>query len=37
MFIYKFDYKLLKIANKMTKIPGTANKLVSYLQKASFL
>ena len=35
--IHKLDYKILKIASKITKIPGTVNKLVSYLQKASFL
>ena len=32
-----FDYKILKTTNKIIKIPKTVKKVVSYLQKASFV
>ena len=33
----KTDRAILKIANEITKIPGTVKKLLSFLQKSSFL
>ena len=36
MFIYKLDYKILKTANKINKIPRIVKKVIPYLQKASY-
>ena len=36
LYVYKFDYEISKIANKITKISGTIKRVVSYLQKANF-
>ena len=36
LYAYKFDYKILKLATKITKIPITVKKVVAYLQRASF-
>ena len=33
--MYKFDYKILKKGNKITRISRTVKNLVSYLQKGS--
>ena len=33
--VYKFIYKIAKIANNITKIPRTVKEVASYLQKSS--
>ena len=36
LYVYEFVLDILKIANEITKIPGTVKKVIFYLQKASF-
>ena len=37
LYVYKFDYKILKFANEITQIQITVKKVIAYLQQASLL